>query len=62
MLAIRSTHGLNVPLSDGAGTILVDKNYVEFAIGLANSKLALNAEKIRKLEKGCAAVLWLNDE
>lgn len=58
VLAIRSTHGLEVPLSDENGTLLVDKTYVAFVIGLANSKLNLNTEKIRKLEKNCEAALW----
>jgi tRNA wybutosine-synthesizing protein 3 len=58
VLAIRSTHGLEVPLSDEDGTLLVDRRYVSFVTGLANTKLALNGEKIKKLEKNCANLLW----
>lgn len=58
VLAIRSTHGLQVPLSDESGSLLVDQNYVNFVTNLANSKLELNGEKIRKLEKNCESVLW----
>jgi len=62
VLAIRSTHGLQVPLSDESGTLLVDETYVNFVINLANSKLDLNGEKIRKLEKSCEATLWPDDD
>ena len=59
MLAIQSTHGLQVPLSDESGILLVDEKYVQFVVGLANSKLELNGEKIKKLEKCCeTAKLW----
>jgi tRNA wybutosine-synthesizing protein 3 len=59
VLAIRSTHGLQVPLSDESGILLVDEKYVQFVVGLANSKLELNGEKIKKLEKCCeTAKLW----
>ncbi len=57
VLAVRSTHGLQVPLSDETGSLLVDENYVSFVIKLANSKLDLNTEKIRKLERTCEPVL-----
>ena len=53
VLAIRSTHGLQVPLSDEEGQLLVEKPYVDFLIQQANAKLAQNAEKILKLEKSC---------
>ena len=62
VLAIRSTHGLQVPLSDESGTLLVDEKYVQFVVDLANSKLDCNSEKIKKLEKSCiASKLWLNE-
>ena len=54
VLAIRSTHGLQVPLSDEEGQLLVEKPYVDFLIKQANNKLAQNAEKIVKLEQSCA--------
>jgi len=63
VLAIRSTHGLQVPLSDEKGMLLVDEKYVNFVINLANSKLELNGDKIKKLEKCCeAAKLWSSDD
>ena len=58
VLAVRSTHGLQVPLSDESGTLLVDETYVRFVTNLANSKLEMNGDKIRKLEKSCEAALW----
>jgi len=59
VLAIRSTHGLQVPLSDDKGILLVDEKYVQFVVSLANSKLELNGEKIKKLEKCCeVAKFW----
>ena len=62
VLAIRSTHGLQVPLSDESGTLLVDEKYVQFVVDLANSKLDCNSEKIKKLEKSCiTSKLWLNE-
>jgi len=62
VLAIRSTHGLQVPLSDESGTLLVDEKYVQFVVDLANSKLDCNSEKIKKLEKSCiASKLWPNE-
>ena len=56
VLAIRSTHGLQVPLSDEEGQLLVEKPYVDFLIKQANNKLAQNAEKIVKLEQSCAVL------
>lgn len=60
VLAIRSTHGLQVPLSDESGNLLVEKVYVDFIVKQANTKLAQNAEKIHKLEKSCE-VLFKNE-
>lgn len=62
VLAIRSTHGLEVPLTDESGTLLVDKKYADFVLDLANSKLRINSEKIRKLEKGCDHSLFACEE
>ena len=52
-----------MPLSDESGTLLVDEKYVQFVVGLANSKLECNSEKIKKLEKSCVASnLWPNED
>ena len=61
VLAIRSTHGLQVPLSDESGNLLVEEPYVDFLVKQANTKLAQNAAKIQKLEKSCSTVLFQND-
>ena len=48
-----------MPLSDDKGILLVDEKYVQFVVSLANSKLELNGEKIKKLEKCCeVAKFW----
>lgn len=48
--AVRSTHGLEVPLTDDDGSDLVTKEYVEFVVRKSNSKLIENLERIRKFE------------
>lgn len=58
VLAVRSTHGLEVPLTDENGTLLVDKAYIDFVLDQANAKLRLNCEKISKLEKSCEKIIW----
>ena len=51
VLAVRSTHGLEVPLSDTDGKPLVSRQYVELVCRLANEKLAENEVKFRRFEK-----------
>ena len=49
-LAVRSTHGLETPLTDAAGKLLASKDYVDFVVGLANKKLFDNEVKFKAFE------------
>ena len=48
--AVRSTHGLEVPLTDEAGSELVTREYITFIVEKANSKLRENFKRIEKFE------------
>merc|ERR1712142_462805 len=48
--AVRSTHGLEVPLTDDNGSDLVNHEYIGHVLRKANDKLAENLEKIIKFE------------
>ena len=48
--AVRSTHGLEVPLTDEAGAELVTREYITFIVEKANSKLRENFKRIAKFE------------
>ena len=54
VLAVRSTHGLEVPLTDHLGRLLVDQNYVDFVAGQANAKLLENETRIKQYEAKCS--------
>jgi tRNA wybutosine-synthesizing protein 3 len=59
VLAVRSTHGLEVPLTDSeSGQLLIDKKYLNFVIKLANEKLNENLKRINIFENKCATHLW----
>ncbi|XP_029412270.1 tRNA wybutosine-synthesizing protein 3 homolog isoform X2 [Nannospalax galili] len=45
MLAVRSTHGLEVPLSH-KGKLMVTEEYVEFLLNIANQKMEENKRRI----------------
>ena len=51
VVATRSSHGLEIPLTDDRGQLLVDKKYVDFVVSLANEKLKQNEEKHLKLKE-----------
>eukprot|EP00092_Neocalanus_flemingeri_P018171 GFUD01019668.1.p1 GENE.GFUD01019668.1~~GFUD01019668.1.p1 ORF type:complete len:243 (+),score=70.37 GFUD01019668.1:44-772(+) len=51
VVAVRSTHGLEVPLTDDEGNDLVSREYVEFVIKKSNAKLVENLERIIKFEE-----------
>ena len=53
VLAVRSTHGLEVPLTDTSGNLIVDEKYIEFVVEQANAKLAENETRIRLYEDRC---------
>ncbi|XP_044769990.1 tRNA wybutosine-synthesizing protein 3 homolog isoform X2 [Neomonachus schauinslandi] len=48
MLAIRSTHGLEVPLSR-KGKLMVTEEYIEFLLKIANQKMEENKKRIERL-------------
>ena len=50
VMAVRSTHGLEVPITDDAGAELVTREYVAFIVEKANSKLRENFKRIKKFE------------
>ena len=60
--AVRSTHGLEVPLTDDSGHDLVSSEYVEFIVTKANGKLAENLKRIEHLEKLLRAQLIRGDK
>ncbi|XP_038045421.1 tRNA wybutosine-synthesizing protein 3 homolog [Patiria miniata] len=47
MVAVRSTHGLEVPLSD-RGHLLVSSQYLDFLVQQANAKLGENSKRIER--------------
>jgi len=61
-LAVRSTHGLEVPLTDTSGSVLVDRRYVDFVVGEANRKLAENEVKFKAYETKVERLLKVGGE
>ncbi len=51
VLAVRSAHGLEVPLTDAEGRLLVSREYVNFVASSANEKLAVNEERHRRFHQ-----------
>ena len=49
--AIRSSHSLEVPISDETGKLIVDKDYLKFVVKLADQKLAANFQSIERLRE-----------
>uniref|UniRef100_A0A2I2ZAU4 tRNA wybutosine-synthesizing protein 3 homolog n=1 Tax=Gorilla gorilla gorilla TaxID=9595 RepID=A0A2I2ZAU4_GORGO len=47
MLAVRSTHGLEVPLSH-KGKLMVTEEYIDFLLNVANQKMEENKKRIEK--------------
>ncbi|XP_043316892.1 tRNA wybutosine-synthesizing protein 3 homolog isoform X1 [Cervus canadensis] len=50
MLAVRSTHGLEVPLSH-QGKLMVTEEYIAFLLKIANQKMEENKKRIERSEK-----------
>ncbi len=49
VLAVRSSHGLEVPLTDDTtGRVLVSREYFDLVITSANRKMAVNEDRHRK--------------
>ncbi|XP_075413466.1 tRNA wybutosine-synthesizing protein 3 homolog isoform X3 [Tenrec ecaudatus] len=49
MLAVRSTHGLEVPLSH-KGQLMVTEEYIDFLLNIANQKMEENKKRIEREE------------
>ena len=60
VLAVRSTHGLEVPLTDHQGKRIVDERYIKFITEEANIKLAENETRIINYEIKCNEKLFDN--
>ena len=48
MVATRSTHTMEVPLTNQDGKVLVDEEYVSFVVKMANEKMVENERRIAK--------------
>lgn len=56
IMAVRSTHCLEVPLSF-KGEILVKENYIHFLVQTANQKMAENFDRIKRFFNGLQTAL-----
>ncbi|KAM6262363.1 tRNA wybutosine-synthesizing protein 3 homolog [Porphyrio hochstetteri] len=56
MVAVRSTHCLEVPLSH-EGKLMVSEEYIEFLIHIANQKMEENIRRIDRFYKGLESAL-----
>ncbi|XP_020949262.1 tRNA wybutosine-synthesizing protein 3 homolog isoform X1 [Sus scrofa] len=61
MLAVRSTHGLEVPLSH-KGKLMVTEEYIDFLLKIANHKMEENKKRIERflLDFSYYSTCWLN--
>ena len=55
--AVRSTHGLEVPVTDNTGLDLVTQEYIRFIINKANNKMEENFKRIHKFQTLLQSVL-----
>ncbi|KAM9720066.1 tRNA wybutosine-synthesizing protein 3 homolog isoform 6-T6 [Menidia menidia] len=56
LMAIRSTHGLEVPLTHN-GKLLVEHDYIHFLIQKVNAKMEQNIQRIQRFYKSLQAAL-----
>ncbi|XP_078029003.1 tRNA wybutosine-synthesizing protein 3 homolog isoform X2 [Epinephelus lanceolatus] len=56
LMAVRSTHGLEVPLSH-AGKLLVDHEYIHFLTQIANQKMEENLRRIHRFHQNLQSAL-----
>ncbi|XP_009074671.1 PREDICTED: tRNA wybutosine-synthesizing protein 3 homolog, partial [Acanthisitta chloris] len=56
MMAVRSTHCLEVPLSH-KGRLMVSEEYIEFLVHVANGKMEENIRRIDRFQKGLELAL-----
>ena len=57
VVAVRSTHGLEVPLTNDEGEELVTETFFNFCVEKANTKLEGNLTRIRKFEEKLKGIL-----
>ena len=57
MTAVRSTHGLEVPVTDNTGLDLVTQEYIRFIINKANNKMEENFKRIHKFQTLLQSIL-----
>ncbi len=62
VLAVRSAHGLEAPLTDDQGKILISREYFDFLVNSANKKLLTNEERHRKLHERLKALEYVQEE
>ena len=55
--AVRSSHSLDVPISDEAGNLIVGKDYLKFVTQLADGKLETNFQSIGRLRENVVKAL-----
>ena len=48
VLAVRSSHGIELPLTDTTGKVLIAREHFDFVIAQANDKLVQNEAKSKK--------------
>ena len=51
VVATRSAHTMEVPLSNSEGKLLVQKEYLQFVLNLADEKMNENCRRISKFEE-----------
>ncbi|XP_056598781.1 tRNA wybutosine-synthesizing protein 3 homolog [Triplophysa dalaica] len=61
IMAVRSTHCLEVPLSH-RGTVLVNDEYLDFLVGVANQKMEENLKRIERFDECLLAALQPQEE
>ncbi|XP_057712407.1 tRNA wybutosine-synthesizing protein 3 homolog isoform X2 [Corythoichthys intestinalis] len=59
MMAVRCTHGLEVPLSK-QGSLLVSQEYIQFLIEIANQKLEENQRRIERFHQRIQTTVMTN--
>ena len=60
VVAVRSTHGLEVPLTNDTGKVMVSQEYLQFLLNKANAKLEDNLQRIQRFEIGLRQNLGIN--
>ncbi|EHA99199.1 tRNA wybutosine-synthesizing protein 3-like protein [Heterocephalus glaber] len=61
MLAVRSTHGLEVPLSN-QGKLMVTEEYIDFLLNIANQKMEENKKRIESFVMNNGKMIEMIDD